>query len=77
MASYYYSKPEPRKVWTPTPKPLNRWCIKQTLTNGELWTCNAPTVPGKNHCDKCDAKLMEMRAPKFFGGLRSNRSQAA
>jgi hypothetical protein len=63
--------------WRPAtqPKPMNGFCQKINYRQGGIDACGKPS--GEHpYCEGCRQPSM-LRAPKFHGGLRTNRSEAA
>lgn len=74
MSSKYDHSPPLHKPWKATAPIKYERC--QYIT-AKTWPnrCNAPSH-GRTYCEECRNASMAA-APKFHGGLRTNRSEAA
>lgn len=74
MSRTYVARPRKAERWTGKPKEPNAFCQKTKYADSRPHLCSAPTVGGKQYCDKCyketltggDRKSPEQAAPKVY-----------
>ena len=74
MSRKYVGRPRKAEPWSPRAKEPNTVCQKTKYEAERRFLCSAPTVGGKQYCDKCyretltggDRKSPEQPAPKAY-----------